>query len=142
VAGLTGVVLFLTVLLASAGVLVDKSFYEKSLQDAHAYDRFYTQILADKKFNDVTDKLLGSLPIDKSLVTSNLRVIIPPSTLRALVGSTISSLTAYLRNQRWVSPWILSSTTSVRWPSTTSSTPSSTPRASSPRTSTTSATAS
>jgi hypothetical protein len=27
VAGLTGVVLFLTVLLASAGVLVDKSFY-------------------------------------------------------------------------------------------------------------------
>ena len=99
-AGLTGVVLFLTVLLASAGVLVDKSFYEKSLQDAHAYDRFYTQILADKKFNDVTDKLLGSLPIDKSLVTSNLRVIIPPSTLRTLVGSTISSLTAYLRNQR------------------------------------------
>jgi hypothetical protein len=97
---ITGVVLFATVILTSAGVLVDKSFYENSLQDAHAYDRFYTQILADKKFNEVTDEMLGSLPVDKSLVTSNLRVIIPPSTLRALVGSTISSLTAYLRNQR------------------------------------------
>ncbi len=99
-AGLTGVLLFATILLASVSVLVDKSFYENSLQDAHAYDRFYTQILADPKFNAVTDDLLGALPIDKSLVTSNLRVVIPPSTLRALVGSTISSLTAYLQDKR------------------------------------------
>lgn len=40
------------------------------------------------------------MPVDRSLVTGNLRVVIPPSTLRALVASTNSSAVPYLRDER------------------------------------------
>jgi hypothetical protein len=94
------IALGLFTLLSSAAILTDRAFYERSLGDAHAYDRFYTQILADEQFNETTTNLVANLPLDKSLITSNLRVIIPPATLRALVGSTIGSLTQYLSGER------------------------------------------
>ncbi len=96
----TAVLTVLLVLLASAGVITDKDFYDRSLQQADAYDRFYTEILADPQFNETTTNLLGRLPVDRSVVTSNLRVVIPPATLRALVGSSIQSATQYLSQER------------------------------------------
>jgi type VI protein secretion system component VasK len=63
---ITGLVLFALVLVVTASLLLDKDFYEQSLQHANAYDRFYTQVLADKQFNATTKRLTGNLPIDKS----------------------------------------------------------------------------
>ena len=87
-------------LLVSAGILTDGDYYEQSLGDADAYDRFYTEVLADPEFADTRKRLVANLPVDESLLTSNLRVVIPPATLRALVGSTVDSITEYLRAER------------------------------------------
>lgn len=96
-----GFAVLVTVLLVSAtSTLLSDDYYAKSLEDAEAYDRFYTEILADPEFNRVTEHLTAQLPIDKSVLTANLRIVIPPATLRALVASTILSATQYLEAER------------------------------------------
>lgn len=93
-------VLFVVLLVSATGTVLDDDYYAQSLEDAHAYDRFYTEILADPKFNAVTKDLTAQLPVDKSVVTANLRIVIPPATLHALVNSTIKSATQYLTAER------------------------------------------
>jgi hypothetical protein len=97
----TGIAVLVAVLLVSAtATVLSDDYYAQSLEDAEAYDRFYTEILADPEFNKVTENLTAQLPVDKSVLTANLRIVIPPATLRALVASTILSATQYLEADR------------------------------------------
>ena len=73
-------------------------FYRGSLDEAEAYDRFYTQVLADPEFDSIVQRLVGQK--DDSLVTGNLRIVIPPATLRALVTRAIDQLTGYMTAKR------------------------------------------
>jgi len=59
-------------------------FFQKALLEADVYDRLYTQVLIDPEIVDVTDQLMARLPVERTVVTDNLRVVIPPSALRGV----------------------------------------------------------
>nr|MDT0664941.1 hypothetical protein [Micromonospora sp. DSM 115978] len=68
-------------------------FYAQGLDRADAYERVYTEVLPDPAVED----LLAGLPVDDSLVTANLRTVLPPSTLRGVAEAQIDDLVSYLR---------------------------------------------
>jgi hypothetical protein len=60
---------------------------------AGAYERVYTEVLADREFAELTEQLLGGLDVDaleptqvRALATGLLRLCVPPSTLRQGTG--------------------------------------------------------
>jgi hypothetical protein len=82
------------VLAATASTTVlSADFYGQALDRANAYDRVYTEVLPDPTVDD----LLADLPIDSSLVTANLRTVLPPSTVRGLTEQQIDGIVGYLR---------------------------------------------
>ncbi len=80
--------------------LLRRTVYDKSLDGARAYERFYTQVLPDPAAAAVTGGLLSRLPIDRTLVTANLRVVLPPSTLRGIVDGQLDRILDYLHGRR------------------------------------------
>jgi hypothetical protein len=82
------------VLAATAWTTVlSADFYGQALDRANAYDRVYTEVLPDPTVDD----LLADLPVDSSLVTANLRTVLPPSTVRGLTEEQIDGIVRYLR---------------------------------------------
>ncbi|WP_369241785.1 PI-PLC domain-containing protein [Streptomyces sp. R21] len=93
-------VLSLAVVIATAtarSTVLDAGFYRSVLDDQHAYTRLYDQILVDPQVSPVTRDLLGRLPVPEAAVTSNLKTVLPPETLRALTNEQIGHLVAHLR---------------------------------------------
>jgi len=76
--------------------VLQPSWYLSAMDDANAYDRVYTEVLADPALTDFTGDLMGGWPVDSSLVTGNLRTIVPPQTLRLTIESLLQQLTTYL----------------------------------------------
>src|SRR6476646_5695007 len=81
--------------------LLDPDYYNSALADSDAYNRFYTQVLADPAFASLTADLLGgtNLGDEKSVAVATLRLVLPPETLREITEATIAALIAYLRGE-------------------------------------------
>ncbi|MET8569504.1 hypothetical protein [Streptomyces sp. NPDC004783] len=95
-------VLSLTVLAAAAVVratVLDPSFYGRALEEEHAYQRFYDEVLVDPHSTPLTQELLDRLPVPQSTITSNIKVVIPPETLRTLGDRQIAEVIHYLAGE-------------------------------------------
>jgi hypothetical protein len=86
------------------GWLLDAELYSSTLVRADAYERVYTEVLADPAFAELQEELLGGLGIDEStatqvrtVATSSLRLGLPPSTLRRGTETFIDAVLGYLR---------------------------------------------
>jgi hypothetical protein len=86
------------------GRLLDADLYSEALVRADAYERVYTEVLADPEFAELTEQLLGGLDVDaleptqfRALATGLLRLSVPPSTLRQGTETFIGAVLAYLR---------------------------------------------
>ncbi|WP_405465858.1 hypothetical protein OG333_34575 [Streptomyces anulatus] len=75
-------------------------FYQAVLDEESAYDRLYSDVLVDPELSPVTRDLLAHLPVPEALVTSNIKVVLPPATVRALTDQQIEAVTGYLRGDR------------------------------------------
>jgi len=87
--------------------LLDPDFYSGAMEDNRVYDRVYTDLLADRAFQDITEQLLGDIRIDVAWspdvyghIVSALRLILPPEVLRNAVERMLLELTAYLAGDR------------------------------------------
>lgn len=90
-------VVIVTATATARSTVLNAGFYRSALDDQHAYDRVFDQVLVDPAVAPVTRDLLGQLPVPEALVTSNLKSVLPPETLRALVDAQVRHLIAYLR---------------------------------------------
>ncbi|ANB04879.1 hypothetical protein SAM40697_0918 [Streptomyces ambofaciens] len=96
-------VLSATVLAAAAVVrstVLDPDFYGQVLEDERAYQRFYDEVLVDPVSTPLTSDLLDRLPVPQSTITSNLKVVIPPETLRVMTDRQIAEVIHYLKGDR------------------------------------------
>ncbi|MFE7337342.1 PI-PLC domain-containing protein [Streptomyces griseus] len=75
-------------------------FYQAVLDEESAYDRLYSEVLVDPEISPVTRDLLAHLPVPEALVTSNIKVVLPPATVRALTDQQIEAVAGYLRGDR------------------------------------------
>lgn len=91
------------VTLAVAGTarttLLNRKYYQVVLDDENAYNRLYDQVLVDPAAAKVTDDLLARLPVPNAAVLSNLKIVLPPTTLRQLVNEQIGHALRYLRGE-------------------------------------------
>ncbi|MFJ1593549.1 hypothetical protein ACIOD0_25385 [Kitasatospora albolonga] len=89
----------LTVALTSTvrATVLSPGFYQSVLDEESAYDRLYSEVLVDPQTAPVTRDLLAHLPVPEALVTSNVKVVLPPATVRSLTDQQIHALTDYLR---------------------------------------------
>ena len=98
---LTALVVLCITVITGLGVaratVLSGDWYDGILEREHAYDRLYDQVLVDPKLAGVTNDLLGRLPIPPNQVTANLRLVLPPSTLRGMVRVQVGHTIAYLR---------------------------------------------
>lgn len=89
----------MTVALTSTvrATVLSPGFYRSVLDEESAYDRLYSEVLVDPAITPVTRDLLAHLPVPEALVTSNVKVVLPPATVRTLTDQQIHALTDYLR---------------------------------------------
>ncbi|MFE2295091.1 hypothetical protein [Streptomyces sp. NPDC059452] len=89
----------LTVALTSTvrATVLSPGFYQSVLDEESAYDRLYSEVLVDPAIAPVTRDLLAHLPVPEALITSNVKVVLPPATVRSLTDQQIHALTDYLR---------------------------------------------
>jgi hypothetical protein len=80
-------------ILTARETVLAPAFYTGNLDRVDAYDRLYSQVLPDPAVDD----LLGGLPVDRTLVTANVRTVLPPSTVRGLTDQQITRIVGYLR---------------------------------------------
>ncbi|PAZ17157.1 hypothetical protein CLM62_04025 [Streptomyces sp. SA15] len=80
--------------------MLDPDFYRRALDKERAYQRIYDEVLADPGSADLTRDLLGRLPVPESAVTANLKLVIPPETLRAMGDRQIPEVVRYLREDQ------------------------------------------
>jgi hypothetical protein len=83
----------IVVILTARHTVLAPAFYSENLDRVHAYDRLYTEVLPDPAVDD----LLAGLPFDRTLVTANLRTVLPPSTVEGLTDEQINRIVGYLR---------------------------------------------
>ncbi|MFE6887417.1 PI-PLC domain-containing protein [Streptomyces sp. NPDC057694] len=103
VAAFVGAVLAtVCVILAAAlrGTVLAPDFYASALDREHAYDRLYDQVLVDPRTAPATRQLLAQLPVPEAQVTSNIKLVLPPDTVRALVRQQIDATVGYLNGSR------------------------------------------
>ncbi|MFF7177093.1 PI-PLC domain-containing protein [Streptomyces sp. NPDC008121] len=82
------------------GTVLNAGFHRDVLARERAYDRLYDEVLVDPDLTPVTRELLGRLPVNEAVLTSNLKTVLPPETLRALTDEQIAHLIEYLRGDR------------------------------------------
>ncbi|MFH9764994.1 hypothetical protein IFE09_32575 [Streptomyces microflavus] len=89
----------MTVALTSTvrATVLSPGYYRSVLDEESAYDRLYSEVLVDPAIAPVTRDLLAHLPVPEALVTSNIKVVLPPATVRSLTDQQIHALTDYLR---------------------------------------------
>jgi hypothetical protein len=98
-----GVALVCAVIVVRAAVL-DPATYRSALVTTDAFERAYTELLADPAVADLKEDLLGDLgvpaaltPQFRSLGVNVARWLVPPSTLRQVSESAIDGALAYVR---------------------------------------------
>jgi hypothetical protein len=96
--GLTAIVcwVLLSLIITLQLTVLQPGFYLSAMDDANTYNRVYTEVLADPAMTEMTGDLLGGWPVDPSLVTGNLRTVMPPQDLRRTLEGLLVQLTDYL----------------------------------------------
>ncbi|MFI7341365.1 hypothetical protein ACIBUY_25905 [Streptomyces sp. NPDC050085] len=82
------------------GTLLDPAFHASVLDEQHAYDRLYNEVLVDPEASPVTRDLLARLAVPEAQVTSNIKLVLPPDTLRDLTRQQIDAVVGYLNGDR------------------------------------------
>ncbi|QPP07959.1 hypothetical protein G4Z16_17845 [Streptomyces bathyalis] len=77
--------------------VLERGYYQGVLDDERAYDRLYDKVLVDPRSHPVTKSLLSRLPVPESVVTANLKTVLPPATVRQLTDEQIAALVGYFR---------------------------------------------
>ncbi|MER7639899.1 hypothetical protein [Streptomyces sp. NPDC126522] len=90
----------LTTTATARSTVVSPGFYRSALNEQKAYDRLYDQVLVDPETAAVTRGLLARLPVPEAQVTSNLRLVLPPETVRDLTERQIDAVVGYLGGRR------------------------------------------
>ncbi|MCY0940502.1 PI-PLC domain-containing protein [Streptomyces antarcticus] len=95
--------------LVAAGVLVvsllgvirvtvlEHDWYDSVLERQRAYHRVYDEVLVDPRLADIRGDLLARLPVPPNQISSNLRLALPPATLRGMTDTQVRGIVAYLR---------------------------------------------
>jgi hypothetical protein len=98
-----GAVLVTSVVLVR-GRILDPDLYTTALVETDAYERVYTQVLADPELADLTDQLLGDLVPEgtrttqvRTLAIASLRLAVPPSLIREGTETVLRDVLAYVR---------------------------------------------
>lgn len=81
------------------GTVLDRGFHQGVLDGVRAYDRLYDEVLVDPRARPVTRNLLAELPVPESVVTANLKIVLPPATVRELTGEQLGHVLGYLRGR-------------------------------------------
>ncbi|MEU9336150.1 PI-PLC domain-containing protein [Streptomyces sp. NPDC048290] len=93
-----------TAVLATAatlrGTVLSPGFHQAVLDEEAVYDRLYNEVLVDPRTTAATRDLLARLPVPEAAVTSNIRLVLPPATLRELTHQQIQALVGYLNGDR------------------------------------------
>jgi hypothetical protein len=86
------------------GRLLDDRLYADALVRSDAYERTYTEVLADPELADLVEELLGGLGVEgvdpvqvRAFSTSALRLAVPPSTVRRGTETFVAAVLAYVR---------------------------------------------
>ncbi|MHC5256307.1 PI-PLC domain-containing protein [Streptomyces sp. UC4497] len=82
------------------GTLLDPGFHAAVLDEQHAYDRLYNEVLVDPEASPVTRDLLARLAVPEAQITSNIKLVLPPDTLRDLTRQQIDAVVGYLNGDR------------------------------------------
>ncbi|MET8472492.1 hypothetical protein ABZY90_19100 [Streptomyces sp. NPDC006422] len=82
------------------GTLLDPGFHSAVLDEQHTYDRLYNEVLVDPKSAPVTRDLLARLDVPEAQITSNIKLVLPPDTLRDLTRQQIDAVVGYLNGDR------------------------------------------
>ncbi|MFE9600310.1 hypothetical protein [Streptomyces hokutonensis] len=90
----------LTLAATARSTVVSPGFYRSALDEQKAYDRLYSQVLVDPRTAAVTRGLLARLPVPEAQVTSNLKLVLPPETVRDLTQQQIDAVVGYLGGER------------------------------------------
>ncbi|MFJ5303124.1 hypothetical protein [Streptomyces sp. NPDC088350] len=90
----------LSIAATARSTVVSPGFYRSVLDEQKAYDRLYNQVLVDPKTAAVTRGLLARLPVPEAQVTSNLKLVLPPETVRDLTQQQIDAVVGYLGGTR------------------------------------------
>ncbi|MFE2866931.1 hypothetical protein [Embleya sp. NPDC059259] len=100
------VVVLAVVVLTAAGTarstVLNRAFYQAALDDERAYNRMYDEVLVDPAAAQVTRDLLARIPVPSSVITANLKSVLPPATLRGIVDRQIANTIGYLRGEQSV----------------------------------------
>ncbi|MFJ8825995.1 PI-PLC domain-containing protein [Streptomyces sp. NPDC102467] len=80
--------------------VLDPAFHASVLDESHAYDRLYNEVLVDPRASPVARDLLAGLRIPEAQVTSNIKLVLPPETVRDLTRQQIDAVVGYLNGDR------------------------------------------
>ncbi|MFI9827150.1 hypothetical protein ACIHIX_05650 [Streptomyces sp. NPDC051913] len=92
--------LIVAVAATARATIVSEGFYRSVLDEESAYDRLYDQVLVDPQAAAVARNLLAGLPVPEAVVTSNIKLVLPPETVRDLTHEQIGNVVGYLRGDR------------------------------------------
>jgi hypothetical protein len=76
---------------------VQTGFYMRALDETHAFDRVYSELLADPELTRALEPFFGSIGVDRSLAVSTLRFVAPPDQLRSWTEITLDGPVRYVR---------------------------------------------
>lgn len=86
------------------GRVLDPDLYASALVRTDAYERTYTEVLADPELAGLTERLLGGVraegvdPVQvRAAATGALRLVLPPATLRRGTEAVVDAVLAYVR---------------------------------------------
>jgi hypothetical protein len=92
--------LVVTMAATARDTVVSPAFYQSVLDEESAYDRLYDQVLVDPRAATVTRNLLAGLPVPEAVLTSNVKLVLPPETARELTHEQIEAVVGYLNGDR------------------------------------------
>lgn len=87
----------LSVAATARRTVLDADYYQRVLDSQRAFDRLYDQVLVDPAASALTRDLLADLPVPHDVLLANLKVVLPPTTVRQLVNEQINTAVRYLR---------------------------------------------
>ena len=93
-------VLVLAIAGTARATVLNNRYYQRVLDDQRTYDRLYDEVLVDPAAAGLTRDLLARLPIPESALLANLKIVLPPTTLRTLVDDQIGHAVNYLRGDQ------------------------------------------
>lgn len=80
--------------------ILDGDFYLAAADKSNSYERLYDEIAVDPAYERELSDLLARQPIPSTQVGSNLRLVLPPSTLRGIVAAQVDEAVAWMRGDR------------------------------------------